>query len=524
MANSLLSGSIGIPDGAYRLMNDPVQRAVEQIVKNELEIRTIIQEGGTGGTTERIWARVVADGTKVAGSDGDIITPSRTAAGVYPCTSSKSFASSGGYYQYGVLVTPSSQSGSGGDGASPFKAFDTYQAVATDTSADPVWQYNETNGKFYLLGSNADDVFIHTDSTWTTAPVQVDADAVAIRVSGQSGGLSHEGAYVWISGDGYPVRVMRVSDNTMFNFGGTPTHYVLCATDNLNTLAGSGVSGPRVWFSEGSDVKAYDPDITGESLGSVQLTYSSLAVGSNALPAQFDKDGYIWISQGTALKQASPIAATFVNHAFPTETPTGETLAASLGGASRLAYDSVRNVIYMCLISSDPNTYLYTYTGWTNGVANSGVWGFIAKFSGRCSIHYEQAQDLLFVVNQSNSLVYRYAGYPKIRIDTVSVDDTTPDNSQIDYDLNSSYMCWYKSDSTGDYGYVSATKGASNYLIKISYNGANLSPGDGGSVLGNALHAMYAITSGTAFTVYIFRSISPPILADGEFTVDLTYG
>lgn len=520
MANSLLSGSIGIPDGAYRLMNDPVQRAVEQIVKNELEIRTIIQEGGTGGGgfAPIAWARVKADGTIIV--DEGFTSSTRTAIGVYSLDTDTAVGTSGSAPLSAVLVTPSSASGDGGDGSSPFKAFNTYEVVATDTTADPVWQYNETNGKFYLLGPAEDDIYIHTDSTFTTAPVRVDADAVAIRVPQLSGCLSKEGAYVWLSGDGYPIRAMRVSDNVMFNFGGTPTQFLVCATDNLNALAGSGVSGPRIWVSDGADVKAYDPDVAGESLGSVQLTYSSLDPGSDNRPALFDKDGQIWCLQGTALKQVNPILASFVNHSYPTETPAGETMAGSLGGASRLAYDPLRNVIYAALTSTDPNTYIWTYSGWTNGLANSGTWEFIAKFSGFASVYYEPVQDLLFVASYSSGRVVRYAGYPKTFIDVVSVDDTTgPDNPEVDYDLNSARICFYKSDSTGDYGYVSGQKGATNYLIKISYNGSDISLGDGGAVVSQVLIAHGTITDTNTVKVELFRSLSPPIRADGQFNV-----
>lgn len=484
---------------------------------------TNIVAGGGQGLTVHCGGRALADGTKVAGVG--ITSVTRLAEGRYRWIIDGQAATSGGYVQMWPVPGVSGDFGDGGDGSSPFKAFDSYQEVATDAHNNAVWDYNASNGKFYLLGPDQSDVYIHTDSTWTTAPVRVDADGVSIRSQPLSGCLSREGGYTWISGDGNAVRVMRNSDNVMFNFGGVINRYVLCATDNLNAMVGSGVAGPRIWVAEGADLKAYDPDITGESLGSAQLTYSAFDAGSGqAQPLLFDNDGYIWRLQGGSLQEANPILASFVTHAYPTETPSGEAMGGSLGGSSRLTYDPLRNIIYAVLGGIGGTMWVWMYRGFRHGAGNSGTWEFVVKVqSTAASIWYEPNQDLLFLAEHGNNTVRRFAGYPKTLLDTITVDDTPGNTSDIERDSSFAYKCFYKSDSTGDYGYLLGVGGATQYFIKISYNGAEISLGDGGSVLTSAFISQYSVVDDETVIVDILRSLSPPVRADAQHTLQIDY-
>lgn len=472
--------------------------------------------GGVGaGSVVHAGARWIADGTKVAGSG--IASVTRTAIGKYRNVIDGTAATVGGYIQMWPVPGVSGVSGAGGDGVSPFKAFDSHQVVQTDTTANIQFEYNDTNDKFYAWGANNDDAYIHTNTTWTTAPVQVDASAKPVRPSAVSGCLSREGLYMWFSADTTSVRVMNTATNTMTDFGGTVDWRIIAATDDCNALIGSGPSGPRIWVYHSGNTYAYDPNIGTATMGAATLTYGFDSV-ANSFPGTFDNDGYLWIFQGSKLYQLNTAAQNYSEHTYP--------VAGSSGGNTRLAFNPYQRVFYVVLTDVSSVAHLYQFSSWKNLINGLSSWQLLFTLgSPGAALSYEASNDLLFISHYGVGKLYRYAGFPKTLIDTISVDDTTaPDNPQIDYDLDSAYTCFYRTDSSGNaYGYVSAAKNGLNYLIKISYNGAAISIGSGGSIVSNVLVSQFEVINSTTVDVTIYRSLSPPQLADAQGSVQIDY-
>jgi DNA-binding beta-propeller fold protein YncE len=89
--NSLLSGRVGVPDGAYRMLNDPVERAVENVIRNELTLTQLIQDQESGGTATRDWATFDEDGVVVVQNENDTLSCTKLSTGTYQVTRNSTF-------------------------------------------------------------------------------------------------------------------------------------------------------------------------------------------------------------------------------------------------------------------------------------------------------------------------------------------------------------------------------------------------------------------------------------------------
>lgn len=513
MVKSLLSGGIGIPEGGGKLLSRPEESAVQNLITNEISILNIVEDepdgGGGGGGETDVWARFRADATKITGSTAFVLTASRTGEGNYAVTSTKTAGSSGGHFLYGVLVSVSAVSGDGGDGLSPFNEFDSYEVVDTDDTSNLSWFWNESNDKIYGVGPAADDVWVHlTGANFTTAATQVDVGEPVRATVFQAGVLNTTGEYVWVSGDAggtQPIRVMKVSDNSVVDFG-TNLDAVILAAD-----------ATHIYVLNASVLKRYTPNIAGASLGSSDASW---AFDPGVSLGMWDSEGYLWFSVGNAgLYQVDPSGSDFSLHAFPDIL---EEVSAT-SAASFPVYDRNRRKIYLTLNASSSQHYLYEFRGWQTLVDDTGTFERIAILpDGSTGLAYDPISDVMLTMNTGLLTVTRWIGDPKRPLDVVSVDDqTAPDNPEVDYDLAGTWFAYY--DGVGNYAYVEGAKGTDRYLVKISYNGDPLDFGSGGGAVSSVLVPLYEVVSATVANVYLFRSLSPPIFADGEFTVEFKY-
>lgn len=502
--NSLLSGSIGIPDGAYRLMNDPIQRAVEQIVKNELEIRNIIQQGTGSGNV--LWLRANAAGTKLAGSSD--LTCSRTGEGTYLITSAAGFTSSGGYYQIGVVATPSAISGNGGDGTNSFKAYAGNTQQDTDDASDgvPVY-YSPYTGKLYSGGTTDDDIYIHDPADWGSAPTQVDVGA-NLR-TGTDGDqilcMSQEGRYLWISSaTAVDLRAMDLSDNSILVFtDSTQDELVYAAKDSMS-------SATRIWARVSGAEKRYTPNMGTQLVGASDISYTAVAydVDSVARNAIWQDSNYFWHSS-SKIWQVSTTADTTLENALPTLDGY-----AAPSNSRVFAIDSVRRRLFVFVLYTD--WHLLVYSGWQDGAVNTGTWTHVRKLGSGSSFHnvgyYDPVSDVLMVVDKNAGDVYRFVGDPLTYLDVVDLYPGTFSHIFVG-------GCYYSE----PYGYIAVRVASTNNKIaRLNYTGDDLTLGSGGgTVVSSILHAQYQITSATQAYVYLFRSLSPPIRADGEFSVHI---
>jgi len=204
-----ISGKIGVPLGQYLTLDKDKESAIDpgsnvgQAIQNNISLSTGLSN----------WIRASASGTKLAGQN---VTVSRTAEGTYLLTAATAFSSSGGNSQYGVVVTPSTVSGNGGEGVSPFKAYDSVQAVVTDDENSvnhPMFFKGDAREEIFLLGGGNDKIWVHDLANFTGTPTEVNPNSKPIKLPQQSGTLSYpNGTYVVLSGsnaDSSSVRLMH---------------------------------------------------------------------------------------------------------------------------------------------------------------------------------------------------------------------------------------------------------------------------------------------------------------------------
>lgn len=519
---SLLSGQIGIPDGAYTLLNkSDIERAVSWVLQNQTTIEQTIIEGGGGGDSVT-WA---ADGTLISASG--VSSVSRESIGTYLATLSAARSSVDAVRP---TATASLTSGSGGSGVNTIKAFSGYDIEDTDDGnsggvAGLVQMYrNPLDGMLYVFGTATDDLYIHDeDGIGTVGAVTTDAGGI-IQPDGTGGCLSKGGTYVWLSGAS-GVSSLRcyntvTSEWTDFSTSGTGDFYPFAADDNAGT--------PLVYLEgPGGTVYRYSPDVGGASLGAADFSYTggldSVKQGSS--PAVWDKNGYIWHIGSQSLFQISPTTGSWWATTLDTTPGSVTTPAiANPGAGTRLSYDEVNHRLFVCLQDSSYNkTWLYVVT-WTDEVSSSAIFVLLAEWVGyNQSMHYDSGTSVLFISDYTNKEVRRYlvsGSNQFIYIDTVSVDDTAgPDNPEIDYDNDTPFSCFYKPNE----GYLIVEKSTDKYVLNIHYQGADIDIGGDEQVvlIDSALCPVYERVSTSQVRVRLVRLRDPQILADGECTLHI---
>jgi len=460
--------------------------------------------GGGGVSCTPYWSRSTGDGTDRAGSGN--LTTSREEEGVYLVTSDDAFDEVGGYYQYGVLVTISTKAGDGADGMSPFLGKDTDDVVLTGNSNTEDFYY--ANGKLWVLCPADHKVYVHDLSSFTSAASTITPGS-NIRTAGQSGCMSTDGSYIWLSGDSaYPVRAINTSTNAVTTFSTPGNLDAICLASD----------GTHLYTYEGS-VKKYTPNHGTNNLGSVVASWAPPALNDVINNGAFDHDGNLWVwDNSTAYLIETGVTSVYSVHAWPP-------ISAASDPTARIMPDLQNRCLYVSIKDSiNADGYLYKYSGWNKSIDDSGTWIQLQRnaddgeFTGawfdpesgvlftKDEIATQTAQRMLPRVNQS--------------LDSVYIDDTaSPVSEQIDYDLTGSRHSFY----LDNYGYVLGAKGGNTYIIRISYNGTPIGSTGGGAFITQALSWGYEIISATEAYVYIFTSESPIRFVDAEFTVEFVH-
>lgn len=479
-----------------------------------------ITPGGTGGVSEP-WARIAGDATIYA--QRKIASAVKEAVGVTKVTREEAATiSGGGKPEFGCVVTISGVSGDGSAGSSPFQEYSDFAVQATDTTANINWKVSPLTNEFITFGANTDDLYIHPIATFPSTPIQVDADAQPVyNAREQSGCVSREGKYSYISGASADTSALRAMDNTtriMYNFGGVINRYALAAEDD-----GDGSGNPAVYvYEDGPVVRRYNPNFGTEALGSVVWTANIDVLGLGSLAA-FDNDGFIWFSRGAAFYQVRKSDGVVFNHRYPEEIGT----TGGIGGSSDVVFDPIRRKLYVVLKNTTGGTesnyaYIYEYKNWSpNGLDYSGNWTRIMSFptgaaSGLC-MSYDPGEDVLFVANRGDGTVHRLAGNPKTQIDVVRVRDDTPDNPFIDYNIDSVVSTYYKDKC----GWLTVEKGGVIFVLRMCYKGANLDTSGLGALFSAPIGWSYEILSATEARIYTYLNVEPYPLVNCEFSVSL---
>lgn len=476
---------------------------------------------GSGSGVAEPWARVAGNATIYA--QRKIATAVREAAGIYKITrTTPASVSPTGKIEMGCDVTISGVAGDGSAGSSPFKSRDSHVVVQTDTTAGVGWGVSQLTNKIIVFGSNTNNWWIHNLANFTGTPTQVSANGQPINGNSQTVGVvSREGKYAWASGkaaDSSSLRCLDIETEVSTSFGGTVDRFAVAAEDN----AGS----PAVYVVEtsgGVTLKRYNPNVGTATLGAAIWT-TSIDITGDGQMAVHDVAGFLWFEQGGLLYQVDKASGAYTTHRYPTELGTG-----SVGGNSTIGYDRFRRRLYMILrdTTTGPESnygFLYEGANWNTVLqANSVKWNRLAALPAGTSagtrIHYDEGEDVIFIVDGATSRAYRYSGDPKVLIDTVSVDDTTsPDNPEVDYDTDGGTIIVFYS---GQYGYLTVVKSGLIYILRISYKGAILSISGAGGTFTRPLNWAYEIISTTEARIFTYLNQSPPIFVDCEFTVHL---
>ena len=509
-----ISGKVGVPEGSYMTLQKKEEDRLGGIDPGTT-LGTQITNNINVGSGISSWIRANAAGTKLAGSSN--LTVSRISEGTYQITASSAFASSGGFYQYGVVATPSTVSGNGGDGVSPFKAYSANVATQTGSYTDGAAFFRSVaNDDIYLADSTDDLVYRHDLASFATAATTIDP-TMNIDTGYNASCMSREGDYLFLAHGGPTdvFKAIKISDGSVLDFGNPGfDSFKVCAAATISSTMYIVVqaSGPA-----SVQTKIYTPNMGSVTLGSgtnvgsgLEITNTTSGIGC------WDNNNNAWFfftDGATDGIQVNAQAATYSTHAYPSTVPSSATNSAAP------VYDKIRNCIYVGLTDNsfgDPR--LYRFSGWIDGTNDTGTYTEMFRGYRVRAMWHDLATDILFISSGAGSTlgVYRYHLSSGTIIDFVSVKDTTsPNNPQVDYDLQNNQTNYYADGS----GYVVGRSGSTNYLIKITYAGAPLDfSGAGASLITSVLTAMYEITSATQAYVYLFRSLSPIIRADGEFT------
>lgn len=457
------------------------------------------------GTTS--WMRFTADGTKRVGTSD--LSVSRVGIGRYLCTSTVEYDAVDGHYNYSVVPSPSAAAGNGGDGVSPFLAFSDAVKVDTDqyTGGDLVFFYSPSTASLYALGPDSDVIFVHDTADFTATPTEIDAvTPVAPPDTGNSGCISREGDFIWLSATGSAtgstVRALEVATGTVTDF--TNTGNLLCVA----AFTDSGTKYVMI-YDGSSTISLYAPNFGTPALGSAVSTWTVNPLGAYCQFGAWDETGAVWFCPGTNLVRIDPLVGTdFDTHAYPAEV--GGTPA---GGGS-LVYDTLRNRFYVQVGGASEN-WLYTFASWVPGVDDSGQFlhfGSTPEGFAPLTMWHDPTSDVLFVPNEDTGLIHRFLG-TGLQIDVLDFGDETTWTHQ------SSHSTFYADGC----GYVYASYGGGTRAIaRLCYAGAELTiGGTGAGFISGALIADHEIISGTQFYINVYREQNPSRFADAGCSVHL---
>lgn len=371
--------------------------------------------------------------------------------------------------------------GLGLGGPSLLNAFTDFEFVQTDVAEsypdDNIGAlYVAENRRIYVPGSNSDDISVHNEDTFTSAPLVIDGEgkiqASDIRVLG--GALSKDKNYLWLHGDNGPVVNIRMLDFatqtlTSMGIGAGNASFVLGVLETPK-IAVIGYSGT---------IYGYNYSLTA-GLNTIQWTISSgVDVNSSLRPGIFDNSGHLWTGRGVGssypgveLVQIDPLTGAYAIHDGPIN---GLEIIELESGP---VYDSSTNQIYVIAGGTDASdpAYLYAYSGWTRTpTADSGTWTRLLTFTSGSYLgrwmYYDPITDVLFMcfrATANDGYVYRYTGSPKVLVDSVKFSTSDVNADVYGFALRPA-VCQYQS----NYGYVGATASVGNakYLVKLIYGG-----------------------------------------------------
>ena len=466
--------------------------------------------GGGGGTIS--WLRASADGTKVAGSaDLDV---SRTDIGTYQWTSDTEYASSGGYYQYGVVATPSTIAGNGGDGVSPFKALSDYDIAdtgdyAAGSTPEAQIRYSPLDGNIYVPSSTEDRVFKHDLADFTGTVDQIDP-GVTLYADGPQGVMDREGAYLWLTQlENNHLVAIKIADGSAIDFGDLTVSRFLPI--GAATISGTYYVIAYEVFNGGTTL--YTPNMGAGTLGTKTVLTGSQIASDYAREGCWDAQDNLWCVMNGAgtnnlLTQIDVAGGTYVQHDVP---------VSGYRPSSRMVYDVLRNEFYVGFTDGTTNNnFFYRAFGWIDGVADTIQWERLLSGISPDGVWHYTPLDILFIVKWNTTTTVGPRVVIRYHIPSRKIIDSNIINAT--YSLISD-SCYYDD----PYGYViGRTAGGDNYLIRLDYSGAEIDVAGSGGTVSSVLHAMYEITSGTQGYIYLFRSLTPPIRADGEFTMHLS--
>jgi hypothetical protein len=462
--------------------------------------------GGGSGGGGHAWARVNASGT-IIGDDG-VASASRSAEGVYLVNLDSAASSSSAL---GAVATPSTASGNGGGGVSPYLAYDSYDADLTDNDVDSNMYFVSAEDWLIVFGCNTDDIWIHDINAWNGTPTQV--SVAPNMVDSLPGCLTYEQDAVFVSANasGADVAYVTIPGGTVTSFGAGPIG------STRRCVAAKQVGGSlRLWMADGGTFGRWSPNVGTSTMGSSDFTYTGVDWNQSG-DFRWDDEGYLWYpAVSTAMHQYLTTGGTKYTHSYPITTPSGVPLGANPGGYA-LVYDSNHRTFYTILrATATSRNFLYAFKNWaTTPLSDSGEWEYIAELGDAAayifSLAYEAASDILLVTKSgSDGYLRRYVGSPKRLLDTVTMPGTIGSHEA---DTGAHYG--------SNYAYVRTDiSGNPNYIVRVSYNGAELTTEGGESIIGSVLVAMATVMSSSQIKVELFRNGTTTIVReDGEFTV-----
>lgn len=343
--------------------------------------------------------------------------------------------------------------GSGGTG-SPFTAFSLGVFADVDQTASVQIHYSPYTGKIYAIGTNTDKIWVYDPATFP-AYTQIDTSAFQMRPPGQSGCMSQDGRYFFLSGDTggagpCPVRVVDLSTGVITALGA-----------NADTIC-IGANDTYLIVYEASSTRAYTYDI-GAGTRTLAATWAVASFSSVLNEVAWDASGAFWIiNDAKNVIRIKPITAGYTQFAAPIIIGTQI--------ESQAEYDSVRNRL---LFSFNDGT-IRALSDWTVGVNDSGTWTTVFASQRAVSLQVEPVSDTLFVWDYHNFIAKRIYMPTLGTIDTILLQDTSgPDNPQIDYNMRLSRPTVYiEGPDEFEDAYGLCEKAGTQYLVRLRYAGA----------------------------------------------------
>jgi hypothetical protein len=509
--NSLLSGKIGQPAGAFtHLSNKQAESAIEFLVEHQVELTTIVQEGTGASATPG--ARVAANGTLLASTG--VLSSARTGLGQYTVTIDGTAQTVGGFIQMWPVATPSGVSGDGGDGVSPFKEASGFEAALTDTIDQILFFYSPLHNKVYALGADSDDIWIHDIADWDATAVQKDSTIDMALAGVRSGCMDYDGDIVWVSGTNPNDNVMAytISTDTWTQFD------IPSVADAYRSIIGS--RDGYVVVETNSTTRSYQPNFSTGLMGPAIEDWATVFHNSVSNVLTWDAAGYGWTWFGAApgeLYVVKPDVATIETHALPFEIDSTGTSVRLEQVNGPVAYDSRRNAILVSLTngSSLVPGGIFRYSDWTAGEDDSGVWERLTVDTGWTSLAYDADTDIIIGVGYATDTVERFTAQTGEKIDSVDVSEFAAT-----YSVHQGRHSFYLNGSH----YLLAHKGGTEYILRIDYAGDDVTlVGSGDSFVSSVLVAQTSVINATTAGIQIYRSLDPPVRADAQFSCHIGF-